>query len=264
MSDGDGHSVGFLGRAHPLVRRALDRVRNLSFGGTAQRGQDPRASAVLADVPEPELLFTFVGRVTSRAGRELERVLAVRLTADGGSQFYGSADGWLASADPSKAIRTTDLWEKHFGRWPDDASRRAASAAAEGFQPLAEAFVKDRRKTLDAERLNQSDWLKKRAEEITGTGVRSAAVQRELFTEPGTDQPAMAAPPWQSVAEPDLRLAAFHADRSQPPSARVEADGVLRIYRQRLDHLDAFAELRAPEIIPLGVLMLIPEAQHGV
>ena len=30
-------SVGYLGRAHPLVRRALDRVRHLSFGGAAER-----------------------------------------------------------------------------------------------------------------------------------------------------------------------------------------------------------------------------------
>ena len=53
ISDSDKNSVGYLGRAHPLVRRALDRVRNLSFGGMASSGQDPRASAATADVPEP-------------------------------------------------------------------------------------------------------------------------------------------------------------------------------------------------------------------
>ena len=41
-SDGEDNPVGYLGRAHPLVRRALDRVRNLSFGGAAAQGQDPR------------------------------------------------------------------------------------------------------------------------------------------------------------------------------------------------------------------------------
>ena len=42
-TDEDENPVGFLGRAHPLVRRALDRVRNLSFGGAAVQSQDPRA-----------------------------------------------------------------------------------------------------------------------------------------------------------------------------------------------------------------------------
>ncbi|MBI3800827.1 MAG: hypothetical protein HY268_28100 [Deltaproteobacteria bacterium] len=37
-SDARERPVGFLGRAPPLVRRALDRVRNLSFGGSARAG----------------------------------------------------------------------------------------------------------------------------------------------------------------------------------------------------------------------------------
>jgi hypothetical protein len=51
--DANGNEIGYLGRAHPLVRRALDRVRNLSFGGGGSSGQDSRASAVRADVPVP-------------------------------------------------------------------------------------------------------------------------------------------------------------------------------------------------------------------
>jgi hypothetical protein len=60
-----------------------------------------------------------------------------------------------------------------------------------------------------------------------------------------------------------VRLAAFQADRTQPPAARVDAEGVLRIYQQRLTHLDNLADLRPPEIVLLGVLMLIPEGHHG-
>ena len=74
--DAQKREVGFLGRAHPLVRRALDRVRHLSLGGTAA-SLDQRISAVVGDVPEPTLLFTFLGRIHSRAGREFEQVLAI-------------------------------------------------------------------------------------------------------------------------------------------------------------------------------------------
>jgi hypothetical protein len=68
---------------------------------------------------------------------------------------------------------------------------------------------------------------------------------------------------WQSITEPQQRLAAFHADRQQPASARAEAEGVLRIYEQRMGFLYRLLDLREPEIVPLGVLMLIPEVKHG-
>ncbi len=88
-ADDQERSVGFLGRAHPLVRRALDRVRNLSFGTSAREGQDPRASAAKAPVQDPTLLHTFLGRVSSRSGREMERVLAVQVNASGETKFHG-------------------------------------------------------------------------------------------------------------------------------------------------------------------------------
>jgi superfamily II DNA or RNA helicase len=88
LSDSAERPVGFVGRGHPLVRMALDRVRNLSFGGAAQRNQDIRVSAVSGSVAEPALLYTFVGRVISDAGREFERVLAVMVTQKGEPQVF--------------------------------------------------------------------------------------------------------------------------------------------------------------------------------
>src|SRR5262249_50794052 len=38
VRDEQERPVGYLGRAHPLVRRALDRVRHLSFGGAGAAG----------------------------------------------------------------------------------------------------------------------------------------------------------------------------------------------------------------------------------
>lgn len=45
--DEEKRDVGFLGRAHPLVRRALERARSLSFGSSS-RIEDVRVSAVSA------------------------------------------------------------------------------------------------------------------------------------------------------------------------------------------------------------------------
>jgi len=257
-SDDAKNPIGYLGRAHPLVRRALDRVRNLSFGGTATEGQDPRASAAVADVPEPMLLYTFLGRVSSRAGRELERVLAVKVMSSGATEVYDTAQQWAALADPAKAIRTTDLWENHFQDWGDNARTAAEQAALTGFKPIAEAFIQERTQSLEGERQSQQQWLQKRVDEITGTPQR-AEVQRELFDQPestsGQGPPSYA---WLSITDPAQRLAAFASDSHQPLSKRSEADGVLRIYRQRTTFLDSLSSLGEPEVILLGVLMLLP------
>jgi hypothetical protein len=264
-SDGEKNPVGYLGRAHPLVRRALDRVRNLSFGGMAAKGQDPRASAAKADVSEPTLLFTFLGRISSRGGRELERVMAVRIGAAGETEVYDTAESWAEMTDPQKAIRTTDLWNDHFEGWGDGARQQATQAALEGFRPIAEAFIEQRTESLQREREAQQEWLNRRAQEITGTGVTEGR-QLGLFDEPtGGDGKGPPPAPWQTIEDPAERLAAFASDSNQPPSKRSEADGVLRIYRQRTGILDSLTALGEPEIIPLGVLMLIPEeVGHGV
>src|SRR5262249_55570276 len=77
--DANGRALGYLGRAHPLVHRALERVRRFSTGGESGM-QDPRVSAVSAPVGKPELLMTYVGRISSSAGRALEQVIAVRVS----------------------------------------------------------------------------------------------------------------------------------------------------------------------------------------
>ena len=65
-TDPNGDDVGYLGRAHPLVRRALDRVRNLSFGGMSTANQDPRTSAAKAR-RGPARLFSSLSWEGSRA-----------------------------------------------------------------------------------------------------------------------------------------------------------------------------------------------------
>jgi superfamily II DNA/RNA helicase len=260
-ADEQANSVGFLGRAHSLVRRAIDRVRVLSFGASANRGQDQRVSAVKAKVSAPQLLFTFLGRLNSQAGRELEKVLAVRVTQQGDCELYDSPDDWSALADRERAIRTTDLWSKHFASWGAQAQEQALSAARNGFLPMAKQFAAERRTALEGERESQADWLKTRAAEVAGAPAMPLP-QRSLFDaiDPATPTET---PAWQTSGDPLQRLAAFNADRQQSASARAEAEGVLRTHEQRMSYLAKLLDLREPEIIPLGVLMLIPEAKHG-
>jgi len=261
-ADAQENGVCFLGRAHPLVRRALDRVRNLSFGGMAKQGQDPRASAVKAAAAEPAVLYTFLGRVSSRSGRELERVLACAVSRGGHSAFYDSAEQWLRLADPANAVRTTGLWQAQFQSWAAGAGEAAAELARERFQPIADEFIRERITSLNRERSHHDAWLKQRADEI-------CAAEPVAVTQLGLFDGAAAAPPAEAdyaASEMDAvkLLSLFHADRRQSPAARAEAEGVLRLYQQRIAGLDSMAELRDPEIIPLGMLMIVPEVDHGI
>jgi len=263
-ADPKGDEVGYLGRAHPLVRRALDRVRNLSFGGNSAANQDPRASVAKANVSEPTLLFTFLGRVSSRNGREFERVITVKTTREGDTLLMTSASEWSSLADPGKGVRTTGIWDEHFEDWHEQAQDRATKSAEAGFRPLAEQFTAERSKSLKSENNAQTEWLKKRAEEITGSVVSAPARQGELFGSDGdegtSDTPAAE---WASITDPSARLAAFASDRSRRPSQRSEAEGVLQLFRQRTHALERLMDLRPPEVIPLGMLMLVPEVNHG-
>jgi hypothetical protein len=89
---------------------------------------------------------------------------------------------------------------------------------------------------------------------------RLQPVQTELF-DPLVQEgpPMMEQPIWATLTDPVEQLAAFAADPTQPVRTRSEADGVLRIHRQRLSALEARLALGTPEVQPLGVLMLIPE-----
>ena len=254
--------VGYLGRSHPIVRRGLDRVRNLSFGGGNAAPQEIRASAVAADVAEPALLYTFLGRVASGAGREFERVLAVRVGRDGEPAFYAEAEDWLPLADPARALRTAGLWERHFAPWAPSAAERARTTASMGFAARAAAFAAQFRRGLEAELAAVDRWLAARADEIAPQGGPTpAAAQPGLFELPATatGDDGSGRPAWADIADPVERLAAYASDRGQHPARRAGADGVLRLHRQRLQALEARLALGVPEIVPLGVLMLAPE-----
>jgi len=262
--DDQENTIGYLGRAHPLIRRAIDRVRNLTFGSSGRYNLDTRASVVKSQVKEPTILYTFLGRISSSIGREYERVLAATVSRGGIQKFFDSADGWLSYANVDLAISTEGVWKDHFKDWAEGTIDYVKDYISEKFQPLATQFADDRKEMLAAEGNRQDEWLTKRSEEITGKVGEPIAEQIDAFPIETTDPKSQPTFIWQSIEDPAERLAAFHNDRSRHPSARAEAEGVLRIYQQRMEDLKNRADLRKPEIIPLGMLMIIPEDQDGI
>ena len=258
MHDDEGRSVGYLGRAHPLVQRALDRVRNIRFGADARGGLDKRVSAVSAPVTKPELLLTYLGRIISGAGREYERVLAVRMGRRAIVGTYTSAADWLPIADRAKAIPTAGVWEKYFAAVFDPDHPLACAAAMGSFVLLADDFVTQHRRALEQERRRNEEWLRERADEIIG-GAELEARQLELGEAVQPSRRTTAKRP----GTPEERLAELAGSARVSPSKRGEAETVLRLYRQRTADLQARLSLGEPEVVPLGLLMLVPEGKHG-
>jgi superfamily II DNA or RNA helicase len=259
--DVEENSVGYLGRAHPLVRKALDRVRNITFGGMAKFSLDPRASAVKYKGKSPAILFTFLGRMTSRFGREFEQIIAVLVEEKLNTRFYQDSEEWLSLTDPSRAIRTDNLWEKKYQEWGQAAGEHAKCTAENEFEPVADEFLSEHITSMSKEKSDLMAWLESRCREVTSE-FEFIPVQRELFgssLNSASDYDVTGYESWMSLKTPEEKLAAFFADRSIPLAKRSEADGVLRLFKKRMEFLENRMALQEPEIIPLGLLMLVPE-----
>lgn len=260
LSTPAGDEVGFLGRAHPLVRRALDRVRQLSFGA-AQGEHDPRVSAAYGDVSAPTLLCTYVGRINSRAGRELERLFAVRVTHNGAAEVLPDNHAWLGTIQTSTGARTAGVWESRFAAWASAAESATRTASEAFFAPLAREFETVRATEVADERERQLGWLRQRCLDIIGNRV-PAAEQFDFLATPSNGRAAHRSqrpfPQWHQLADPLEKLAAFASDSMQPSALRHAADTVLRIFRQRMAELEARAQILSPDLVPVGMLMILP------
>lgn len=254
LIDDQKRLVGYLGRAHPLVRHAIDRVRHTSLGdGSGQT--DSRAAVVKANVSEPTLYCTFLARVNSGAGREYERVVAVRLTQSAKPAYCSEPGEWLQLASLDAAISPIGVWEKQFARWAKALLSGARKIAADAFAPTGQAFIKEAESVIARETAEMDKWLAERVAELAPDVV---APERTLF-----DPVEPAAAPKPLPKTPDERLAAIHADTSQSPRLRNKADALLKLYRQRHDRLKLRGQFTSPEVIPLGMFMVVPKGNSA-
>jgi ERCC4-related helicase len=250
-ADGHGRPLGYIGRAHPIVRRAIDRVRNIQFGSSG-RLLDRRIAASRADGKTPELLYTFLGRVQSGAGREFERVLAVRLTKGTPPRAMKTLDEWASLVALDRAMASTNVWRDHFASWATVSNADVTAAARALFEEPARVFADEHRVLIADERHALTAWLHLRAKEVCGT----PDAQAPLFSG------ASLVPVWKILVGDVERLSAY-ATSGPDSRGRSEARAVLELHRRRQDDLARRAALEPPVITQLGVLMLVPEVERG-
>jgi superfamily II DNA or RNA helicase len=245
LRDGHGRSLAFLGRAHPVVRRAISSVRR-----SDDVACDNRVSAARVDVGAPlSLLFCYSAELHSARGVDIQRMIAVLAPVSGAAVEILQSEQWLRLADNDRKIPSAGLWHDLFAGSAARCQTDAEAVATAAMQRFAVVFAATRRCAVDREAAELERWLRLRADGICGAFVARTA---DLFGM------VPSCPDWQLLAEPLDRLAAFAADGANPSGRRREADSVVSLFQRRACERKARAPLSPPMLLLAGILMLVP------
>lgn len=234
LLDDNENPIGYLGRAHPLVKRAIEKVRHQSLGQSS--GLDRRVSAVKSKDGKKALLFTFLGRLDSKAGREFERLISVKVDEGLFTEVYQDTS-WMP--DITDGIATRGLWEKEFQSWADKAQEIAFAEAQKVFAEQVEVAEARLKEQLERERRDLEEWFDRRVLDLLG---REEQVM-PLFHGISESKPTVE------------RLREFIA--LSKGHERNEAETLLILYQSRLEKLLPRLELLSPQNSSLGILMLV-------
>ncbi len=148
LRDRQGLSLAFLGRAHPVVRRAITRAQRV-----AGAVWDNRVSVARADAgASPAVLLTFSVEMRSAVRTEFQRVIAVLLPAQGDAVEMNEPERWLQLAAPDRSVLTGHVWQTLFAQWVPKRQREAASIATAAMLRDAARFTADHRRRPSAKR----------------------------------------------------------------------------------------------------------------
>jgi len=250
LRDAQGASLAFPGRAHPLVRRAVSRVRRSDINDSTGT-HDCRVSAARADSGAPlAVLLSFSIEIVSPRRVELQRVIAVLVSACGPPIEFAEPERWLRLTTPDRAIPLEGVWQSLFASWVPHRASRAEEVATVAMHRVAAEFANTQRHHAERETADLQRWLQLRADEICGVNVPGMA---DLFGF------APSLPGWKSLSVPLVRLAAFAADADNPPAKRREANSAVALFRLRDEERESRTALSQPRLRPIGMLLLVPD-----
>ncbi len=222
------------GRVHPAVRQTISMIRRVG---------DNRVSVTRGD--QLALLLTYSIDISGPRHLALRRVIAVLLTEHGAAVTLDTPDQWLPFGDPDRTLHRPDAW-RLFSTWAPARMHEAEAAAAAAMGVIDAAFIAEQQATQQAERTRLDEWLERRADRLCGP---RRIIVPDLFG----DTPS--GPAWPHASTAAARLAGFAGDASVTGEARLEAEALVSLYRQRCQDIDPPYQ---SSVYPLGLLMLVP------
>jgi ERCC4-related helicase len=227
-------SVGFIGLAHPLTRRAVNRMQMVSRAGVDMR------VAAAGPAESAGLLLTYVAEIRSARAVELRKLIAVRVNAANevfevtGHDFLACVERLQQRELPAALKARLVCWQKAGIR----AAKRILAREAEQFRVKHAERVKGWRGTLER-------WVAARASAVCGAEVAAIA---DLFEPAAEDRPMDA---WD-------RLALAAGDQALDVSRRRDAAWVVRMGEEQRELIEHRATLGQPQLTPVGMLVLVP------
>jgi superfamily II DNA or RNA helicase len=250
LRDNQGASLAFLGRAHPLVQRAIARMRRSEITETTG-SHDCRVSVAKADPGAPlAALLSFSIEIASTHRVELQTIVAVLLPKSGPAVELAEPERWLRLGAQDRCIPPDGLWQRLFASWVPKRRSHAEKIAATAMDRLTVEFARSQCNGADHETADLRRWLGLRADDICGVAV---ARMGDLF---GLEA---VVPDWKSLRDPLDRLAAFAADADNPTARRREANSVVALFRRRVDEQIGRMALSPSRLRPIGMLLLVPD-----
>jgi hypothetical protein len=246
LRDSRARPLGFIGRAHPLVQRAITRLHRL-----AGAPWDNRVSVARADAGAVAALLTFSGEMRNAVRTEFRCMIAILLPECGDPSEMSEPEGWLRHSASDRSVACDDAWQRWFAHWLPDRQREAEAIARAAMHRDAAAVIQDHRRGIDREAHGLENWIRLRADDICGAFAPQTG---DLF---GADWDGAV---WRSLPAPIDRLAAFTADPDNPPARRREANSVVELFQRRTADRAARTTLSSPVLQLIGMLMLVPAA----
>ncbi|MSP01926.1 MAG: hypothetical protein EXR07_12880 [Acetobacteraceae bacterium] len=230
--DVDGRSTAFLGRAHPLVARAVR--HGCQLRGEVAVGRGERAG----------LLSTFVLEIQT-ANRVLHRQVVAILACTDVPPVRVSQ--WSDLAITESTVDRDHVWDRCFSSWADRAHAETDLAIAGIAERERETFA-TRHEALRSEEVTRTRrWLQVKANTLCGA---YAAPAGDLFGAPA------AGPAWRHQADPRTRLISFATDPETSAVRRREANAALETFQLA----DMGGAMPGPATYrAIGLLMLVPD-----
>ncbi|MEJ0015139.1 MAG: helicase-related protein [Acetobacteraceae bacterium] len=255
LRDAAGHALAFLGRAHPVVRRAIARVLAAHPAGSDVRvavaRTNPSSRGRRAATPDtgPAAVLTFIGECGTAQRIVRRRLIAVHVPRDGPPAEL-PAGAWLDLAVSEPAAARDTAWRDLFAAWLPQRQADAEALAAALMAGEADRVGTNGRAAGERQEADLLVWLQRRADDICG---RYEPRTGDLFGAVAT------LPDWRWLPVPLERLAAFSADGGNPVADRRAAAAAVELFQARAAETAAMSALLPPGVRLVGMLLLVGE-----